>query len=130
MSTDFNKRIDGYHTSLPGGLYVNALLTNPSLKRFNGPWSPYYVMIEKEIFVDIVAQGGEPVQSYTRRFNAGETEWIFCSEAMIESAFKRADHKYAGKHTELFIQENLKGDLDSFLPQLERDVTFKGEIYL
>ena len=130
MATNFNKRIDNYHTYLPAGLYVKALLSEPSLLRNGLPINQYFMKIEKEIFNDIVRQGGEPIQSYIRKFNAGETEWIFCSENMIETAFRRAFDKYEGKNTTLQIEFNLKADLDKLLPSLKKESVFIGEIYL
>ena len=68
----------------------------------------YYVMIEKEIFKDIQQQGGKVITMSIRYNNEGETEWIYCSQKMIDEAFERAYVKYGGKNTDL---ETVKGSL-------------------
>jgi hypothetical protein len=63
-----------------------------------------YLEIEKFIFNDIIKHGGKRIHSTTRvKFpnekNEGETEWIYCNQDLIHSAFEKAKQKYGGiKH--------------------------------
>ena len=123
MTTNFQKRIGGYHTYLPGGLYYKCRLENRM------SLSNYYVKIEKEIFKDIKQNGGKVINMNIRKTNEGETEWIYASEKMIDDAFERADLKYAGKRTKFHIIEDLNKELKPKLVELKKNPVFKGEIY-
>jgi len=127
MTGHFDKRIRGYHTYLPQGMYYKCFLRNPSLKKEGMDTYSYYVKIEKEIFRKIKELGGEVIEMETRKVNNGETEWIYASEKIIEAAFDLAYEKYGGKHTDLEIGD--LSHLNRLKPKLERDKIFKGEIY-
>ena len=127
MSTNFNKRLYGYHTALPGGLYFKCFLKNPTVNRNGMVFARYYEKIEKEIFKDIKEHGGEVIEMDIRHKNQGETEWVYASEQIIEDAFDRAYEKYKGKRTDLIIGDFSK--LPAAKRDLERNKLFKGEIY-
>ena len=129
MTTNFQKRIGGYHTYLPGGLYYKCRLENPSLKKAGMSLSNYYVKIEREIFKDIKQHGGKVINMKIRKTNEGETEWIYASEQMIDDAFERADLKYGGKRTKFYVIEDLNKELKPKLVELKKNPLFKGEIY-
>lgn len=127
MSGNFDNRIRNYHTYLPGGVYYKCFLKNPSRKKEGQNIQNYYVRIEKEIFSNIVLNGGKVINMNIRRKNQGDTEWIYASEKMIEDAFDDAYIKYGGKNTDLEIGE--LSQLKRIQIQLERNKIFKGEIY-
>ena len=127
MTGNFDKRVRGYHTYLPQGMYYKCFLKNPSLKKGRLGIYKYYVKIEKEIFQNIKDAGGEVIEMATRKVNEGETEWIYANEKMIEDAFDLAYEKYGGKRTDLEIGD--LSHLNRLKPKLERDKNFKGEIY-
>ena len=127
MTGNFHKRVGSYHTYLPSGFYYKCFLKNPTRLKGDMDLHNYYVMIEKEIFKNVVANGGEVISMNIRRKNDGETEWIYASEKMIEDAFDDAYEKYGGKNTDLEI-----GDLkvlEKNKKDLEKNKIFKGEIY-
>lgn len=129
MTQSFHKRIGGYHTYLPGGLYYKCLLINPTLKRTQQNLASYYVKIEREIFNDIKQNGGKVISMKVRKRDEGNTEWIYASEKMISDAFDRADLKYSGKRSKYHIIENLKKELKPKLAELKQNAIFKGEIF-
>jgi len=127
MTGNFDKRIRSYHTYLPQGMYYVAFLKNPSLKKNGMDTYEYYVKIEKEIFENVKAFGGEVIKMDIRKHNNGETEWIYANEKMIEKAFDLAYIKYGGKRTDLVI--GMLNKLEKEKVKLEKDKIFKGEIY-
>lgn len=102
--------MEAYHTYFPLGVYMVAFLENPIIPKAtrSNPKKDLllktYLEIEKFIFNDIIENGGTRIHSTTRvKFpnekNEGETEWIYCSQALIHSAFEEAKLKYGGiKH--------------------------------
>lgn len=129
MATSFQKRIAGYHTYLPGGLYYKCLLENPSLKREGKSDKVYYTMIEKEIFKDIKERGGKVIEMKIRKRDYGETEWIYADEKAVVEAFDRAYKKYGGKNTHLHVIENLNKELKPIARELKKDPIFEGKIF-
>jgi len=127
MAGNFDNRIRSYHTYLPQGFYYKCFLNKPSLKKNGLDTFRYYVMIEREIFNNIVANGGQIIHMAIRKKNRGETEWIYASEKMIEDAFDAAYEKYGGKHTDLEIGD--LHDLDKARAELKKNSIFRGEIY-
>ena len=127
MSGNFDKRVRGYHTYLPQGMYYKCFLRNPTKLKGKLSIHEYYVKIEKEIFRTIQALGGEVIEMQTRKINNGETEWIYASEKMIEDAFDLAYEKYGGKATDLDIGD--LSHLNDLKPKMEKEKIFKGEIY-
>ena len=108
MTTNFHKRIGSYHTYLPEGMYFQAFLQNPSLKRKGRENTSYYIAIEKEIFRRIEDLGGEVVKMEVRKTDNLRTEWIYTNQATIDKAFREADIKYSGKYGRL-LEYNLLG---------------------
>jgi T5orf172 domain len=124
MTTNFHKRENNYHTSLPQGVWRAATLQNPTEKAYSGKTeedlAAHYVKIEKKIFKDIRDYGGKVLsKNHRRKYNEGETEWIYTNEDNIEKAFNVAEDKYGGHLT--------IGTLNK-LPK-EKDATFVGKIY-
>ena len=125
MTTNFHKRENNYHTSLPQGVWRAATLQNPTKKKsYSGKTEKdlvaHYTQIEKQIFKDIRHAGGKVLsKDHRRKYNEGETEWIYTDEKNIESAFDSAYLKYGGRLT--------IGTLNK-LPH-EKDATFVGKIY-
>lgn len=108
LTTNFQKRIGSYHTYLPEGMYFQAFLQNPSLKRNGREDASYYLAIEKEIFHRVEELGGEVVKMEIRKTNNLRTEWIYTNQATIDIAFREADIKYSGKKGRL-LEYNLLG---------------------
>ncbi len=130
MTESFDNRIKSYHTYLPKGLYYKAFLINPTLHKEGARNNKvYYTRIEREIFEDIRTQGGVPVTIEIRKRNEGETEWIYCSDKMVEGAFERAYKYFGGKRSGLKIIDNFPLELKTRRHDLERRKIFKGEIY-
>ena len=100
MTTSFDRRTYGYHTYMPEGVYVVAMYTPMKHKERDehGPdgLKKYYRRIEKEIFEDIVAHGGQMVTMNVRA-HGGKTEWIFADFDIVEDAFERKKEYYGGK---------------------------------
>jgi hypothetical protein len=106
----FSKRLEGYHTYFPLGVYMVAFLENPIIPKVtrSNPKKDLllktYLEIERFIFSDIIKHGGERIYSTTRvkypnERNEGETEWIYCNQQLIHNAFQKAKEKYGGiKH--------------------------------
>ena len=107
MTTSFDKRTYAYHTYMPEGIYVVAMFRpNTSSKERRADEKgkdekgkdrlpKYYTRIEKEIFKDILDNGGEMVTMDVRK-KQGRTEWMYANFNTIEDAFERAKLKYGG----------------------------------
>ena len=130
MAINFQKRIAGYHTYLPGGLYYKCLLEDPSLKRSGRSHKVFYTSIEREIFSDIKAHGGKVIEMKIRKRDYGETEWIYATESSINDAFDRAYKKYGVKNTHVHIIDDLDKELKPLAKQLKKNPLFEGRIYL
>ena len=128
-ASQFHKRISGYHTYLPQGVYMKCFLKNPTklIENYNTTEShrTYYQAIERDIFNDIKSRGGEPIWMAIREKNEGFTEWIYASEKMIEQSFRKAQRKWGGR----FEDANLEQGISENIKQLKKDSFFKGEIY-
>ena len=91
LAIDFHDRIGNYHTYLPMGVYKMAILQDP--KKGSGYFETlkmYYLKIEKQIYDDIVKDGGYPIFMAIRKQNLGRTEWIYTDQKTIHKAFERA----------------------------------------
>ena len=104
MTTCFQKRVHGYDTALPQGVYTAVLYRQPTQKRKksekdkNGEHdglARYYTRIEHEIYKDICSTGGHPI-TMDIRDQGGKTEWVLATEKCIFNAFFRAEAKYGG----------------------------------
>ena len=100
MTTSFERRTSSYHTYMPEGVYVVAMFTPRKNKRQDEygeeGLSRYYRRIEKQIFKDIIARGGEMV-TMNIRTNGGKTEWVFADFNILEDAFDKAKEEFGGK---------------------------------
>jgi hypothetical protein len=103
MTTSFDKRTYAYHTYMPEGVYVVAMF-RPSTRskerredeKGKEGLAKYYTRIERELFRDILNNGGEMVRMNVRK-NDGRTEWVYANFDIIEDAFERFKLKYGGK---------------------------------
>ena len=98
LAIDFHDRIGNYHTYLPMGFYKMAILQDP--KKGSGYFETlkmYYLKIEKQIYDDIVKDGGYPIFMAIRKQNLGRTEWIYTDQKTIHKAFERANKVFGGK---------------------------------
>ena len=114
-----NKRIENYHTYFPNGVYIMALLENPrlplSLRNIKKMTiKEQYLKIEKFIFNYVTENGGERLYSSTRVKNQnskkqGETEFVYCTEEIIQDAFTQTNKKFGG-NLHLFYLDGLNPD--------------------
>jgi len=110
MTTTFQGRVGGYHTYFPMGMYFIARLSNPTknknekeklldLKGDDGKkecQKIFYIRIERSIYADVLAHGGERVTMDERKYG-GKTEWIYADQQVIFDAFSRAKKDFGGK---------------------------------
>lgn len=100
MTTSFEKRTASYHTYMPEGMYVVAMYTprkNKERDEYGEQGLPkYYRRVEKKIFKDIIARGGQMV-TMNIRTHGGKTEWVFANYDDIENAFDDALKEFGGK---------------------------------
>lgn len=117
LATNFNSRLEQYHTYFPNGVYMVAFLENPPLPKVlrskpkETPTKQHYLAIEKFIFNNVVENGGKRLYSTTRVKNPnadkeGETEWVYTNEVIIHNAFLEAKKKYGG-NLKLFYLEGI-----------------------
>ena len=98
LAIDFKNRTGNYHTYLPMGVYRMAILQNPDKEsKYFETLKMYYLKIEKQIYDDIVADGGYPIYMAIRKQNQGRTEWIYTDQKSIHKAFTKAHNDYGGK---------------------------------
>lgn len=107
ISLNINKRIDGYHTSFPMGLWITDILHNIPLQRQtrNSPKvseRKHLEEIERFIFEELIARGGKAIYSTTRFRDAnqsgqGRTEWIYCDPDDLADVFLLAHDMWKGK---------------------------------
>ena len=104
MTTCFQKRVHGYDTALPQGVYTAVLYKQPTEHRRKSEQDKkgehdglarYYTRIEHEIYKDICSTGGHPI-TMNIRSDGGKTEWVLATENCILEAFFRAEAKYGG----------------------------------
>jgi hypothetical protein len=123
MTTSFHNRIAQNHTYSPAGIWLCAMLKNPTRNINNRTDAIYYREVEKFIFDDIVERGGIPIKMNIRRQNKGETEYIYTDIKTILLSFGKAEKKYGGT----FFNYRLSKQ------KIERerisDDLFKGEIH-
>ena len=124
MTTNFDKRLRGYHTYLPKGFYYKCFLKNPKTVRGHPGDARLFKKIEHEIFEDVKAHGGKAVYIDNRWHNDGETEWVYSKEKIIYDAFRRAYDKYGGDLEWTELSTTLRRKVNS----LRKNAVFKGEI--
>jgi hypothetical protein len=127
-TTNFALRESNYHTYLPEGVYRVALLIEPTVGRPSKKGDTnkdklrrYFTTVEKAIFNEIVEQGGEILNSDSRKNNQGDTEWIYATETQVKNAFTTMKGTYGG---DLKLYE-----LNKAFPDRTNKKSFTGEIY-
>ena len=123
MTTSFHNRIAQNHTYSPAGIWVVAMLKNPTRKSNDRTDASYYREVENFIFSDITKRGGIPIKMNIRRQNEGKTEYIYTDIPTILLSFGKAEKTYGGT----FVNYRLSKQ------KIEReripDDLFKGEIH-
>ena len=96
---NFHKRLeDVYHTYMPMGFYYKSILELPTERKLNGDTKEvYYRRIEHDIIRAIKNNGGKGVISGARTNNNQATEWVFCTQKLIDIVFDAAQEFYGGK---------------------------------
>ena len=107
ISTNINKRIDGYHTSFPMGLWITDILYDIPVPRKTRSLKEvkerqHLEVIERFIFDELIARGGKAIYSTTRFRDAnesgqGQTEWIYCDPVDLADVFLLAHDLWKGK---------------------------------
>ena len=106
ISTNINKRIDGYHTSFPMGLWITDILHDIPVPRQirNSPKvseRQHLEEIERFIFEELIARGARPIISTTRVKDGDEsgakTEWVYCNPSDLSDVFSLAHDLWKGK---------------------------------
>jgi hypothetical protein len=122
----FHKRLeDVYHTYMPMGFYYKCLLELPTKQNPKGDSKEiYYRRIEHDIINAIKTNGGKGIISGARTNNDQATEWVFCSQKLVEEVFDAAQDLYGGKCSYMTLNKRVFQKLE---PK-EDEVYFTGII--
>lgn len=105
-TVSFAKRVEAYHGYVPNGVWIMALLKNPTKKR-QPRWSQtmYYEKVEEYCFQKVREFGGQFIWSTTRIKkdrnvnNEGRTEFIYCSPDQLKRGFQATQEEFGGQLT-------------------------------